>query len=215
MLQRLMRSLLLAPVCVCLIFVCPAVSGKGNGVASGTEENVSPSSSSNPDAYFTSGLYPGEGIPTLRANKDLEVHVAPHSTSARVAELKVKKGQIVNFDRISFQTIRPVTLKLEQDQTFEDATDYGPVKSLSADDYYDAGRQRQLSLKKGDEIKVLQYRAEGAYLVEVNGNVMALQCSGCSGVRPVTQCWVRITDGARFGWILSSHQNTAITKREF
>ena len=42
---------------------------------------------------------------------------------------------------------------------------YGNIKYLSRDAYYSSGKQTNLTLQKGNQINVLQYRAEGDYVL--------------------------------------------------
>ena len=180
----------------------------------GLAEDRNPAGASSRSArgvHFTSELWPGEGRPGFKARKDLTVYKEPSEESEPVRGKRVKAGERIEFTETRFQTIDPVLITLEDDLRIE-VSDYGARSYLSARDYYHSGRGRTLELKRGAAVKVLQYRAEGDFLFEVDGRVYGGRCDPCWSASPKTLWWVRTTLG---GWIRVDAGSVEFLERTF
>ncbi len=165
--------------------------------------------------YFISEMWPEEGRPSFRAKNNLRLHTEPKKNSP-LAKAIIKKGEIINFTSTRHITIRPKEIVISGDMEIPDATNYGKLKYLSHHDYYNSGKRARLNLKKGQKIKILQYRAEGEYLLECDGNVYGTECPICTEkTEPETEWWGMVNKAGSQGWILINDQTVQFMGREF
>ncbi|MBI4680230.1 MAG: hypothetical protein HY753_03205 [Nitrospirae bacterium] len=157
--------------------------------------------------YFISEMWPEEGRPGLRAKINLHLRTEPRKNAPLVNGI-IKKGEIINFTSTRHMTIRPKEIVVSEDMVIPDATSYGKLKYLSVYNYYNSGKTVRLILKKGKKIKILQYRAEGTYLLEYDSNIYGAECSICTEKTvPETEWWVMVNEAGTQGWILINDQN--------
>ena len=160
--------------------------------------------------YFTSELWPEEGRPRFKAKKDLPVFVKPSTRSNLIKGKRVKTGDEVKYSSTQFQTLVPAEIKLKRDISIV-ATDYGNKRYLSVENYYHSGRNMTLQLKQAKTIRVLQYRAEGDFLFEINSRIYGGRCDVCASANPKTAWWVRLING---GWV-NIEEGSVHISREF
>jgi hypothetical protein len=165
--------------------------------------------------YFISEMWPEEGRPSFRAKINLQIHTEPNKKSPLAAAI-IKKGEIINFTSTRYVTIKPREIFVTKDIELPNATKYGKLKYLSSHDYYHSGKSVQLNLKKGQKIEILQYRAEGTYLIEYDGNVYGTECPICTEkTEPETEWWVMVNIAKSQGWIIINNQNVQFLERKF
>lgn len=175
-------------------------------------ESVQNSSVTN--AYFTSELWSGEGIPRFKAKINISALLKPSTESTPVEGLVIKKGSIFEFIKTNFQTLEPTALQIEQEQQLI-VINYGQRKFLSRDDYYSNRKPTKLTLKKGEIINVLQYRAEGEFFFEYQNNVYGGGCPPCQEATVKTAWWVQIEKGTKSGWVLIEESTVEFLERQF
>ena len=164
--------------------------------------------------YFSSELWPGEGIPRFRAKRDLNLAQKPSLESPLLEDAIITKGSLVNFSRTLLITKEPVQVTLKQDMKAT-GTNYGKRKFLSQDDYYNAGEVQDIYIAAGQVINVLQYRAEGNYFYEFAGEIYASNCPVCSSVEPTIKWWIKSNVNKISGWILINDESVEFLEREF
>ncbi|MGD1716053.1 hypothetical protein [Dapis sp. BLCC M172] len=164
------------------------------------------------DVLFSTGLWPGEGIPRFKSKMNLQPLVKPKLDSPPVQGLEVKKGTILNFTETLYQTIESDIVIIEETQKLK-VTNYGNIKYLSRDAYYSSGKQIYLTLEKGEQINVLQNRAEGDTFFEYQGNIYAGWCQPCYGASYKTAWWVKVTILSKSGWVLINENTVEFLKR--
>jgi len=191
---------------ICLAFLIFLSSGLA------LSEPVSTSNES--DALFSIGLWPGEGIPRFKSKMNLQPLLKPNLDSPPVTGIEVKKGTILNFSETLYQTIESGLVIIEETQKLE-VTNYGNIKYLSRDDYYSSGKLTNLTLKKGDQINVLQNRAEGQIFFEYQGNIYAGSCQPCYGASYKTAWWVKVNLLSKSGWVLINENTVEFLQREY
>ena len=191
---------------ICLVFLIFFSSGLA------LSEPVSNPNES--DVLFSTGLWPGEGIPRFKSKMNLQPLLKPNLDSPPVTGLEVKKGTILNFTETLYQTIKSGPVIIEQTQKLK-VTNYGNIKYLSRDAYYSSGKQTHLTLEKGDQINVLQGRAEGEIFFEYQGNIYVGLCKPCYGASYKTAWWVKVTLLSKSGWVLINENTVEFLKREF
>ncbi|MGD1703562.1 hypothetical protein [Dapis sp. BLCC M229] len=191
---------------ICLVFLI--------FLSSGLALSEPGSSSNKSDVLFSSGLWPGEGIPRFKSKINLQPLLKPNLDSPPVKGMEVKKGTILNFTETLYQTIEPGSLIIQETQTLE-VTNYGNIKYLSRDAYYSSGKQTDLTLQKGDQINVLQNRAEGQIFFEYQGNIYAGLCRPCYSASYKTAWWVKVSLLSKSGWVLINENTVEFLKREY
>lgn len=164
--------------------------------------------------YFSSGLWPGEGIPRFRAKKDLNLSKESSLESPTLEDAIITKGSPVNFSETLLITKEPVQVSLKEDMKTT-GTNYGKRKFLSKDDYYRKGKFQDIRISAGQVINVLQYRAEGDYFYEFEGEIYAGNCPICSSVEPKIEWWIKSTVNTISGWILINDESVEFLEREF
>jgi hypothetical protein len=142
------------------------------------------------------------------------MHKGPALDSGTIEGLRISKGELIEFAETRVQTIRPAQISIKEDTPFTHAADYGPIKYLSRQGYYQ-GKIESLQMRSGDTILVLQYRAEGEFLIQANGNVYWSQCAVCSDAKPETRWWVHAAKDSTGGWVLINEENVEFLEREF
>ncbi|MDJ0556274.1 MAG: hypothetical protein QNJ68_17920 [Microcoleaceae cyanobacterium MO_207.B10] len=172
------------------------------------------SSSEELDVLFSIGLSPGEGIPNFKSKMNLQPLQRPNLDSPPVEGLEVKKGTIFNFTEAQYQTIESGLVIIKETQQLE-VINYGNIKYLSKDAYYSSEKETNLTLKKGDQINVLQSRAEGQMFFEYQGNIYAGSCEPCYGASYKTAWWVKISLSSKSGWVLINESTVEFLEREF
>lgn len=77
------------------------------------------------------------------------------------------------YDETRFITLSPAIIAARRSLSF-DVTDYGSMLYFSRDNYYNSttSERRTINLKAGDEVEVMRYIAEGAFLLRYKGNVI-------------------------------------------
>ena len=172
------------------------------------------STSNQSEVLFSIGLWPGEGIPRFKSKMNLQPLLRPNSDSPPVRGMEVKKGTILNFTETLYQTIKSGPVIIEETQKLE-VTNYGNIKYLSRDDYYSLGKPTNLTLEKGEQINVLQNRAEGQIFFEYQGNIYAGSCQPCYGTSYETAWWVKVTLLSKSGWVLINENTVEFLQREY
>ena len=166
------------------------------------------------DVLFSTGLWPGEGIPRFKSKMNLRPLLKPNLDSLPVKGMEVKKGTILNFTETLYQTIESGLVIIGETQKLE-VTNYGNIKYLSRDDYYSSGKLTNLTLKKGDQINVLQNRAEGQIFFEYQGNIYTGLCKPCYDASYKTAWWVKVTLLSKSGWVLINENTVEFLQREY
>ncbi|NER07419.1 MAG: hypothetical protein F6K17_35065 [Okeania sp. SIO3C4] len=183
-------------------------------VSSSNELSQTASSSNESEVLFSTGLWPGEGIPRFKSKINLQPLLEPNSDSQPVTGLEIKKGTILNFTDTQYQTIASDPVTIEQTQKLI-VTNYGNIKYLSKDAYYSSGKQTNLTLQKGDQINVLQERAEGQMFFEYQGNIYVGGCQPCYGAFYQTAWWVKVSLSSKSGWVLINENTVEFLERQF
>lgn len=208
---------MLRSICLALfvfLYSCLPLSGTVS-TSNELSEIVSNShESSDSDVLFSTGLWPGEGLPRFKSKVNLQPLEKPNSNSQPVIGLEIKEGTILNFTETQYQTIAsgPVTIAQTQELI---VNNYGNIKYLSRDAYYSSGKQTNLTLQKGNQINVLQYRAEGEMFFEYQSNIYAGECPECSGAFYQTAWWVKVSLSSKSGWVLINENTVEFLERQF
>lgn len=167
------------------------------------------------EVCFTSELWPGEGRPRFRAKRSLVVYQSPSLASAPLTGDEITAGELIEFTDTRFHTVRPGVVVVKEATTLAPARAYGPVTYLAKQDYEHSGKRESILLKQGETVLVLQYRAEGEYVVQIHGNVYGVHCALCAEAKPETQWWVQVGKGSRRGWVQINEENVEFLDREF
>ena len=154
---------------------------------------------------FESELGPGEGTPVFVAKKDLNVYENPTEKSRLIKGVNILKGEKIDFDQTRFRTIKPGLVNvLTTDSTT--VSSYGKIDFLSRDDYSHNHKEKLITFKSGESFELLQYRAEGHYLIRIDGEVIDihLRKNLMISSEPVTEWWVQALDKQKkpIGWVL-------------
>jgi hypothetical protein len=165
-------------------------------------------------AVLEVGLWPGEGRPRLVAGtRTLLLRTEPHRNSPTGTVLQVRKGQSVEFGKTLYRTTVPGRLKVLRDSQVTGRR-LGSIFRLSREDYYsDRYTIGSLTVRAGEVIDYLQYRAEGSCLVRIRGEVIEADPCPDSVVDPIdrfeletepqTEWWVQVLlEGQPNGWAL-------------
>ncbi|NEQ75382.1 MAG: hypothetical protein F6K23_21415 [Okeania sp. SIO2C9] len=201
-------------ICLALfvfLYSCLPLSGT---VSSSNELSETVSNSHESDVLFSTGLWPGEGLPRFKSKVNLQPLQKPNSNSQPVTGLEIKEGTIFNFTETQYQTIASDSVTIEQTQKLI-VTNYGNIKYLSKDAYYSSGKQTNLTLEKGNQINVLQNRAEGEMFFEYQGNIYAGGCQPCYGASYKTAWWVKVSLLSKSGWVLINENTVEFLERQF
>lgn len=157
---------------------------------------------------FVSHLWPGEGRPRLVARvTSLSLRREPHANAPLAGELKVAAGTLLEFDESRYRTTNAGKIVALRDGALR-ARKLGRFKVLSAQAYRAAGPFESIDFKKGDAFDYLQYRAEGACLVRLEGELLEAETCPAFDDRfevlaePTVEWWVRLVVGGEpKGWL--------------
>ncbi len=168
-----------------------------------------------PEYVFVSELSPGEYLPEFyAATTHLTLHKEPSKASLVVEQYQIKKGEKISFDETRYCTIKPATVKAINSTYIEDVTKYGKLNYFSIKTYYGsvASSESKLTLKPGDVIEYLQYRAESSCIFRYRGEIYSGICNFEGSPNsadfnmdslPINDLWVRITRNKKpIGWFL-------------
>lgn len=167
---------------------------------------------------FESGLWPGEGRPSFRSRVELNLHKEPNVNSPLVKGVRIAKGAKIEFGETRYRTVKSSRIKVVAPVTVKGRS-YGPTDYLSHHDYYFKYSNREFSFKVGESFECLQYRAEGEYLMRINGDVVAFTPSEGFKIEsePITEWWVSVVDKNKkvLGWILVDKKSVEFIDRKF
>ncbi len=167
---------------------------------------------------FESGLWPGEGRPVFIARADLPLQESPVKNSREIPNLKILKGQKIDFKETRYRTVKSGAIIVKAPVSLS-VTSYGKGDYLSSDAYYHQGLKKNIHLKSGDSLEYLQYRAEGECLIRMNGEVLAIPPHENIRIasEPLTEWWVLAVDKQKkpLGWVLIDDQTVKFVKRQF
>jgi hypothetical protein len=157
---------------------------------------------------FETDLWPGEGVPQFEAlSKELRLHERPLSSSRITSTLMVSPGQSVDYDDTLYRTVESGRIEVLESSEIE-ARLIGKVNRLTKSDYYSnkfKTVKRELQLKM--IIEYIQYRAEGACFLGIDGQVLNMFCPGDHDPKfqilsePKTEWWIHVVLGTSSGWI--------------
>ncbi len=157
-------------------------------------------------ASFETNTWPGEGRPTLISKKNnLLLFARPDAVSERI-EIPYENGWLIPFDKSRLQTLKSDTLVVKKPETRQ----------------IWCGQLENVQFKMGDEVEVLQYRAEGVYTSRLDGRLCEIPIYGKDNLfgklpEPVVNWWVRFiyADGSSPGWLLVEHDQVKFGRRTF
>jgi hypothetical protein len=164
-----------------------------------------------PTGVFEVELWPGEGRPLFQAvTNELVVRETPSRSANIVRRLLGWKGHEVAFDDSRYRTIESGLLQALSTTSVTGRV-LGAIRRLTREAYYRGQFPRKtVSLKEGDVIEYLQYRAEGTCFVRVADQV--IDADPCptpddrtlrAVTQPKTEWWIRLVlDGAPVGWVM-------------
>jgi hypothetical protein len=172
---------------------------------------------------FEIDMWPEEGRPVFQAiAKTLQLRVAPSSSSPVVTTVPVQAGRRLPFDQTLYRTTRAGTFASLKASVVA-GRDLGNITSLARADYYSAKFPPiSLSVRAGETIHYLQYRAEGTCFVRLRLHV--IDAAPCPNQRPdqfqtrlepTTEWWIHLTVSQRtVGWVLVSPRTVKEIDRE-
>ncbi len=167
---------------------------------------------------FESELWPEEGRPSFRALKDLRIHQRPYLSSPLVKNFKILKGQKIIFQKTIYRTVKPSRIKVVSPVKII-GQPYGPIKYLSEQEYYSTSiPEKFFTFNSGDTFECMQYRAEGQYLVRINGEIVGLELTEEMELEsePEIEWWVNVINvsGKSIGWLLIQEESVEFLDRE-
>lgn len=182
-------------------------------------------SSSQPAPLFESELWPGEGVPKFSAKSDyLLLYSLPDSHLSPARKWKVAPGTPLRYSATRLITRKAGIIEVIRASEIQ-ARPLGEIKHLSGDRYYSGDAAlRKLSLRRGERVQYLQYRAEGSCLIRRGKIVYELEECGFDqrgplrlSVEPLVEWWVRLQRARESpgGWIQISEQAVNFLPREF
>ena len=176
-----------------------------------------------PEATFEVDLSPGEGRPVFEAvAQQLRLRELPSDSSKPVETMRVQRKQRLTFDDTRYRTMKPGRFLVLASTSLTGRT-LGDVRRLSRSDYY-SGKfgPASVTVKAGDSIEYLQYRAEGTCFVRSAGSV--IDADPCPTekdaafrleARPVVEWWIHlVVDGKARGWLLVTDATARVADRE-
>lgn len=163
--------------------------------------------------YFTSEMWPEEGIPVLKSKKELSMYQEPNINSDIIKNQTIHANIVLNYSSTRYHTIKPVTILIEENGEI-DAIKYGKIKYLSKNAYYFSGKKIRLFLIKEQKILILQYRAEGEYIVEIDDEIYCVEEFFNMDSEPETEWWVKTNNGTVEGWVLINNDNVEFLPRK-
>jgi hypothetical protein len=171
---------------------------------------------------FESDFWPEEGRPVFAARTPpLLLHSRPRFDAPQIAQVTVEVGQVVDYVRFRYRTVRPGVL-LAKAFLHLRGRNLGATEYVAKADYYHHGGELvDLYLTPGDRIEYLQYRAEGTAFIRWQGLVIDTDFISVGEnpdivdvTLPVTESWVQVltptlTDG---GWVNVDQHLTEINR---
>ena len=162
---------------------------------------------------FEIDLWPEEGRPVFEAvGQPLKLRAAPSLSAPSVATQQIPAGQRVMFDQTSYRTTRAGAFRVLKASEIT-GRDLGNMTKLNKGDYYSRRFPPvSVSVKPGEAIEYLQYRAEGSCFIRVGSHVVNAElCPNQQPDRfrtqrePTTEWWIHLTVSESVaGWILVS-----------
>lgn len=156
----------------------------------------SPTKGSNQAGYFESPFHPGEGAPLFVAKRSISLLKTPQRDAGVVSGGQIGAGDTLDYDKVIYRVVQPLEMAIPSTENTE-ATSYGNIADFCAE----CGKDKPITLRAGQKINVLERLGEGWYLVEMNGEILEMECVWCND--PIqTEWWVRAKVGSMQGWIL-------------
>ena len=177
-----------------------------------------------PDRTFEVDLWPGEGRPVFEAAAlQLVLHELPSESSRVVETVSVGHKQRLAFDDTRYRTMSPGRF-LVLAPTAITGRRVGDVSQLSRSDYYaDRFGPASVTVRPGESIEYLQYRAEGTCFVRLGDAV--IDADPCPTqkepafrleAKPTIEWWIHIiVNGKALGWLLVTDATAKVVDREF
>lgn len=159
-------------------------------------------------AYFETESWPGEGIPRFSAKRNiLKLHIQP-TRKSRQRKIRYQEGERLDYDKSKMITLKSVTLTARTEITDLSCLDSPEIKQ---------------TIKPGDTIEYLQYRAEGYITARYKKQICEIfimdnepKFDGLEK-EPVVEWWVRVIDKNNKvqGWLLVDKAQINYLDREF
>jgi hypothetical protein len=175
-----------------------------------------------PAEEFVSHLWPGEGKPRLVARvTSLSLRREPRADAPLARQLQVAPGTLLEFDQTRYRTTRAGKVVARREGTLR-VRKFGRLEVLSEQAYRSAAATETIEFTKGSAFEYLQYRAEGACLLRLEGEV--LEAESCPAfddrfelvAEPVVEWWVRLVSaGEPKGWLLVERGKIDSLHRQF
>lgn len=176
-----------------------------------------------PDAVFSTELWPGEGTPVLVATEaSLGLKAGPSSSEQDLPRASTKPGDRLRFVETRYVTTRHGLLRARAASALEGRR-FAGSRAVSRDDYYatDVPTAR-LTVGPSQTLDYLQDRAEGTCFVRIEG--VLLEASDCPANdpdrfellrEPVVEWWVRLDSPGAEGWLKVDDDSVRELEREF
>jgi len=174
-----------------------------------------------PETAFEVDLWPGEGRPVFAASAArLQLREAPAESAGVAATWTGRIGQVLAFDDTRYRTVEVGRFVVLSPTTLTGRR-LGDTRRLSREDYYSGtfGPAR-VSLRAGDQVEYLQYRAEGTCFVRVGA--AAIEADPCPNqdqrrfrleAEPKTEWWIHVVQGDVCGWLLVADGTVRVIRR--
>ncbi len=148
--------------------------------------------------------WPGEGVPVLTAKADVAAPLRAEAKpdSPEYGTCKLSSGSQLNWS-MSTQVVRaPEALVVKTAKPLK-VTSYGRLVLLTNSAYYNSGKEKTLSLAKGDTVEFLMPRAEGTCFFRHKGEVFTSECMAFEGAGKAvkSEWWVQAECGDVGGWM--------------
>jgi hypothetical protein len=176
------------------------------------------------NSVFEIELWPGEGRPRFEAVAgELAIREAPSLSAKVVRRLPVTKGQQVAFDETLYRTIEAGHLEAVAVVNISGRV-LGTTRLVTRDAYYKGQfPERAVTVKAGDVVEYLQYRAEGTCFVRVADQVIDADPCPAEDARAFrvmsqakTEWWIRlVSDRVPLGWVVVDGTTVKESGRSF
>lgn len=176
-----------------------------------------------PADSFEVYLWPGEGIPVVRARSPIVALHTEASRSAPVAKrVAVTPDTQIAFDETRYRTIASGQMIAIAPGRVKGRL-LGEIASVTREDYYQKRfPPADIAVASGDTVEYLQYRAEGTCFVRVHAQTIDADPCPANGEpafrldsEPVVEWWIRATIGDASGWLLVDGQEVRVIERNF
>jgi hypothetical protein len=177
-----------------------------------------------PGGVFEIELWPGEGRPQFQAvANELVIREMPSTSAKIVQRLGVTRGQQIAFDETRYRTTESGRLQVLAAANVSGRV-LGRIRLLTRDAYYRGQFRRQaMTLKEGNVVEYLQYRAEGTCFVQIADQVIdADPCPAQDDhsfrvvTQPKTEWWIRvILNRVPAGWVRVDEKAVKQSGRSF